>query len=487
MTSYRRERQRHGPVPLSTKVFQGVGALPDTLKNFAFGTFLLFYYNQVLGLPASWASAAIMIALVFDALTDPLMGSISDRLKTRFGRRHPLMYVSVLPLALSLYFVFAPPDGVEHAVLFAWLLFWAVAVRTAMTFFLVPWNALYAEFSDDYVERTSIITYRYLFGWIGGVTFTFCTWTFIFPTTPEFSPGHLNPNRYGVFGAIVALLVGLAAFATTHLTRREIPYLLQPTAAPPPFRFRQVLDDCLLALRNRDYRLLVLASLTAYAVVGADGALNIYMSTYFWGFLPEDLRWFAIAAIGSLIAFVGVTPLQRRIDKRRLVMGCVLFLLVDGITIITLRFLDVLPANGDPRLLVILVANAVAVATALTTGGIMFTSMVADLLDAQEHQTGRRQEGMFSAALSFASKATSGLGVLIGGLILQHAIAFPVGVRPNAVEGDIVSRLGLWAGIVLPLFYLVPLALISRYRLTRDVHAGIQRDLAERRAANGAS
>jgi Na+/melibiose symporter-like transporter len=248
-----------------------------------------------------------------------------------------------------------------------------------------------------------------------------------------------------------------------------------------------VLDDFLLALRNRDYRLLVLASLTAYAVVGADGSLNIYMSTYFWGFLPEDLRWFAIAAIGSLIAFVGVTPLQRRVDKRRLVMGCVLFLLVDGITIITLRFLDVLPANGDPRLLVILVANAVAVATALTTGGIMFTSMVADLLDAQEHQTGRRQEGMFSAALSFASKATSGLGVLIGGLILQHAIAFPVGVRPDAVEGDIVDRLGLWAGIVLPLFYLVPLGLISRYRLTRDVHAGIQRDLAERRAANGSS
>ena len=485
MTAYHREKQRHGRLPVSTKIYQGIGSLPDSAKNFAFNTFLLFYYNQVLGLPASWASLAIMVALVLDAISDPLMGSISDNLKTRLGRRHPLMYASVLPLALGLYLVFSPPDGLGHGGLVAWLLVWAVVVRTAMTFFLVPWSALYAEFSDDYVERSSIVTYRYLVGWLGGVVITFGIWTFVFPSTPEFTPGHLNPEGYEMFAPIVAVVAGLSAFLTTHLTRREIPYLLQPTAPTPPFRFRRVLDEVILALSNRDYLVIVLAALTFSAVAGADGALNIYMNTYFWGFNPEDLRWFALSIVGTVAAFVLVTPLQRRFDKKTLLIGCLMISLFDGITVVSLRFLDVLPANGDPLLLYILIANLAVLVAVLTVAGIMLASMVADLLDAQEYRTERRQEGVFSAALSFSSKATSGFGILIGGFILDYAVGFPAGVRPDAIDPGVVTRLGIAAGIVLPLFFLIPFYLVSHYRLTREAHAEIQAALSKRRAVDG--
>ena len=148
---------RSGPVSLTTKLLQGVGALPDTYKNFAFNTFLLFFYNQVLGYPATLASAALGIALCFDAVTDPMVGSFSDNLRSRLGRRHPLMYLSALPLALSLYFVFVPPDNLSSTVMFVWLMFFAIAVRTSMTLFLVPWSAMMAELSTDYVERTDIV------------------------------------------------------------------------------------------------------------------------------------------------------------------------------------------------------------------------------------------------------------------------------------------------------------------------------------------
>jgi Na+/melibiose symporter-like transporter len=478
---YRRERVRPGPVPLSTKFYQGIGALPDTYKNFAFGTFLLFYYNQVLGMPAVLASAAIMTALVIDAIIDPIVGSWSDSLRTRLGRRHPLMYAAALPLGVSLYLVFTPPAGLTDIGHFAWLLIFAVATRVSMAFYLVPWSALFAEFSDDYVERSAIVTFRYLCGWIGGVTFVWCTWTFIFPSTPEFTPGHLNPEGYELFAPVVATLVTLSALFTTHFTRREIPYLLQPREADP-FGARRALNDVVIALRNADFLTLFLGLLVASAIGGTIGALDIYMNTYFWGLVPEDLRWFTLAIAGSMLAFVLVPALQRRFDKKHLLVASMTFLILNGILIVTLRLLDALPDNGDPWLLRILIANETVRTVAATVLGIMFASMVADSLDAQELDTGQRQEGVFSAALSLSGKMTSGLGVLAGGLVLDYVLSFPRGVPPSEADPASILKLGLVAGIFLPLLYAVPFGMLTRYRITRAVHADIQRALAARRA-----
>ena len=211
--NYRRLKVRVGKLPLSVKFFQGIGALPDTYMNFAFNTFLLFFYNQVLRMPAVLASVAITIALVIDAFVDPMVGSYSDNLQSRLGRRHPLMYAAAVPLGVALYLAFSPPAGASNSLLFVWLTLTLIATRVAMTYFLIPWSALYAELSDDYAERTAIVTFRYLVGWIGGVTLAFCTWSFIFPSTPQFTPGHLNPHGYQLLAPIVALLVTAAGDA----------------------------------------------------------------------------------------------------------------------------------------------------------------------------------------------------------------------------------------------------------------------------------
>lgn len=93
---------------LNTKFAYGFGQLAEGLKNSALGTFVLFYYNQVLGLPGTLAGLALAIALVFDAFTDPLAGSISDNWRGRYGRRHPFMYASAVPLAIAFYLLFSP-------------------------------------------------------------------------------------------------------------------------------------------------------------------------------------------------------------------------------------------------------------------------------------------------------------------------------------------------------------------------------------------
>lgn len=477
---YSRALQRIGPVALSTRLFQGFGSLPDTYKNFAFGTFLLFYYNQVLGLPASRASLALMIALILDAISDPLVGSWSDRFSSRIGRRHPFMYASAVPLGVFLYLVFSPPAALSGWALFSWLLIFTVLVRTAMTFFTVPWNALFAEFSEDYVERTAIITWRYVVGWFGGTAFTVLTWSLVFPSTPEFTPGHLNPEAYGVFAVVLGGLVSAAVFATTFLTRREVPYLLQP-AESRPFALTAVFTEVGLALHNRNFLMVFLAILCSGAVNGTTTVLTIYMQTYFWGLAPEDLRWVPLAIIGGIIAFLVVLPLQHRFEKKRLLVVSFLAMILDGVILVSLRFLDALPDNGDPWLLSCVIGAAASSAFFGTLLGIVAASMIADTLDQQELNTGLRQEGVFASALSFSGKVTSGVGVFCAGLLLEFGLGFAAGERPATIAPDLVTRLGIMTGILVPLCNLIPVWIVSRYHLSKDEHARIQAELQARR------
>lgn len=131
----------------------------------------------------------------------------------------------------------------------------------------------------------------------------------------------------------------------------------------------------------------------------------------------------------------------------------------------------------------ILIAYTIVRVASDTVLGIMFASMVADTLDAQELSAGRRQEGVFSAALAFAGQATSGLGVMVGGLLLERVIEMLVGAVPGAVDAGVITRLGIVAGFGLPGFYLIPIALTTLYRVTRARHREIRAGLAERHEA----
>src|SRR5580692_9296080 len=120
-----------------TKVYYGLGSIAYGVKDYGFGTLLLFYYNQVVGLPAFLVSAAIAAVLVFDAFADPIVGQISDNLRTKWGRRHPFMYASALPVAVSYFFLWNPPHW-SHQALFAYLIVVSIIVRTFISMYEVP-------------------------------------------------------------------------------------------------------------------------------------------------------------------------------------------------------------------------------------------------------------------------------------------------------------------------------------------------------------
>lgn len=488
---FSRDQQRRGKVPTAARIFQGIGALPEVFKDFAIKTFLLLYYNQVLGLPALYVSGALFIALIVDAITDPIVGSYSDRFRSRLGRRHPFMYAAALPLGLTVYFLFAPPDIPadlpREPLLLAWLLFFVVAARVSMTFFYVPWSALFAEFSEDYEERSIIVTYRFFFAWMGGISITFAVFSWVFPASAEFPLGQLNPDSYQNLALVLAVCIPLAVLITTHLTRDQIPFLMQPRGEVKRFRFSSVIEDLRDALSNRDFLLLFAAVLTSSVVIGTNQAFEIYMRTYFWGLDTASLRWLSLSFTGALIAFLLVAPLQARFDKKYLLVGCSVALMLQGMLLVGLRFLDVLPPNGSDLLLYLLIGDSIVRALFATVALVMFISMVADTLDVQELETGRRQEGVFNSAITFSSKATSGIGLLLAGALLDIVIDFPQGAGQQGVDPEVIFRLGVVDGFVVPLANVVWMSLALRCRITRSEHIEVRRLLTARRFADNTS
>src|SRR5579872_5725434 len=151
-----------------TKLFYGLGSIAYGTKDQGFNQLLLFYYNRVLGLPALTVSLAIFIVLFCDAFVDPIVGQLSDRARTRLGRRHPFMYAAALPVAVSYYFLFNPPH-LQSQALFFYLVGVAIVVRIFISMYEIPSSAMAPEMTEDYDQRTSFLSYRYFFAVVGGV------------------------------------------------------------------------------------------------------------------------------------------------------------------------------------------------------------------------------------------------------------------------------------------------------------------------------
>jgi Na+/melibiose symporter-like transporter len=472
-------------VPLATRVLFGVGSIAEGVKNTAFNVFLLFYYNQVLGVSGTWTGTAIFLALCVDAVADPLIGSLSDGWRSRLGRRHPFMYSAALPMAVCFFLLFLPPAGLSERGLAAWLLAFAVGVRISMTLYMLPSNAMVPELTSDYDERTGLVAWRYLFGWFGGIGISLAGYLYYFATRGDVD-GRLDPSRYAGFGLACAVSVALAILVSAAGTHRLIPRLAQAEHGPgfSLGRFSGELRD-VLAIRS--YRTLIGAALFAAVAGGFGDVVGLYVNTYFWEFSAAEIAVLVYGLVpGVLLSFVVARPLSERFDKKSSALGLAAFVIGFGPLPIFLRLLGWMPANGDRLLLPLILGHGVVVVACVVSIGITVSSMLADVADEGELRTGKRQEGMFNATISLAMKATSGLGGLVAGISLD-LIAFPRGADPGSVAPDKVEALGMAVGPGLLALYLVTLLFLSRYPITRARHRELldALDLRRRETARG--
>lgn len=471
-------------ISVPIKLSYGVGQIAEGLKNTGFSVFVMFYYNQVLGLPGWLAGVALSIALVFDAVSDPVAGSLSDNWRSRLGRRHPFMYASAVPLGLAFLALFSPPDGLSDWGLFAWLAGTAILTRAAMTLYHVPHIALGAELSEDFRERTVIVAFRQAFGYLGALLTIAVGFGLFFRASGEFEKGQLDPGAYQPFALTLSLLMVLTILVSAWGTRSRIPYLPERSdRGGEGFGVLKMLGEYTEALRNRNFVWLFGGVIVIFVMVGVDQGLNLYMNTYFWEFSAAANTAYLMAAIlGAIIGSFFTRILHDWWDKLPGVLFGATMWAVCQVVPVSLRLLDLLPANGDPVLVAFLIGVKFLQGLCVVQALISFNSMMADVVDEHELQTGARQEGVFFGAVSFSSKSTSGLGTLLAGLALS-IIAWPTGadVRPEDVGADTLFRLGLVYGPLLSMLAAVSVWCYAHYDLDRERHRQIQRVLAQRR------
>ena len=157
-----------------------VGSMPFAVKDAAFVNFVVFYYTQVQGLSGTLTGLAMFLALSWDAISDPVVGSWSDTLRTRWGRRHPMLVVGGIPTAILVLLLFDPPANLGEIGVFSWLLGVSILLRTFLTIYIIPHTAMGAELSTDYDERTVIAKARVTMGWLAAMALPAIGFLFFF-------------------------------------------------------------------------------------------------------------------------------------------------------------------------------------------------------------------------------------------------------------------------------------------------------------------
>ncbi len=471
------------PLPRSLVTTYGAGQAAEGIANYLLSTLLLFYYTSILGLDGRLAGAALLLGLVFDAITDPLVAVASDRTHSRWGRRHPYMLASALPLAAGLVLAFRPPAAIQgQTALFAWLTVMVVGIRSATTLFHVPHMALGAELSTDYDERTRVVTARAMSSMLGmAATIALYFSLLAIYESPEYADVRLNPRPYELHSLAAGLAAGAFVLISALGTARAIPWLSAPTAeSGSGSLLRHALRDMTETLRIPAFRTLVVGFTLCSLSWGFSSAISTHLALYFWHVSMEVQ---GIAGASLMIGIVVGMGFWRRIAERRdkkpaFVLGMLWYTVFAAFAPICKALGFFPPEHTTAHTLAytaVSVLAAFGVASMLALSG----SMMADVTDEDELASGRRREGIFFGAHSFATKLAYGLGAALGGF-LYELVGLTQGVAPaDAPEGSGI-QLGLVSGSLIALMIGAGTLTFSRYDLDRHRHAEIRAALDAR-------
>jgi Na+/melibiose symporter-like transporter len=457
-------------IPFLTKFLYGFGSMSYGIKDNAFAYFLLFVYVQIFGLAPDLAGLAILLMLVFDAFSDPLVGYFSDRHKSSWGRRHPFMYFSAIPVSLSFFLLWDPPDALSQMQLFFYLLAVGVFIRTAITFYEIPSTALGPELSKDYVERSSLLSYRYWFGWWGGLLVWNSLWIFVvYSSYTGTTDARYLPETWKIYGLVCSLVMFIAIMVTALGTHKHIKDLHSPEIKK--ISIKSTISELWETITvSRDYLVLFLAMIVTSIASGIATNLTLFFYSYFWEFTPLNILTIGLTLFLTPLIGLKFSPLlAATLGKRKTIMYLFALAFIAENIIILMRVLNILPGNDSAFILpLVLIFHCIAISAQI----ISYTnlaSMVFDTVEEVEKLTGRRMEGTLLAARSFAAKCMSGAGAFLAGLILSYS-AWPKGAVAGEVESSILNSVGLSAITISTILWLSAIFIFSKVRMTKTSH-----------------
>lgn len=456
--------------------FYGSSSMAYGIKDNAFSYLLLIYANNCLGVPGYLSGLALFIAMVWDAITDPLLGHWSDKTNTRIGRRHPFMYTALLLLPGGFYALFNPIVDVSGEAAFAYVLVTALIIRTGVTLFEVPCTALLPDLVKDYDERNRWLSLRHLFGWTGGNGIHLLNFFFwigaieIGSRTFGYGHGFIAPEGYAIYGTVGAVVIAIVIVTSSLGTQRLAARLPQPTETFKISAMFTEMRQIAESLKNRNFAALFFYGLALGAAAGLGAALYIFNVTYFFEFKPTEIALTALAVIfAPPVASFFAPKIGKKFGKKHGAIVCLLARLF----LYPIPYIAVLngfwPELGSGKSLAIYTLFIYVEVVLGIMGTVFLDSMMADIVEDSERKTTRRSEGLFFATRAFAGKFTSASGILGAGIIVSAAgldAVRSVEQMTMAIRFDIAT-------FFLPLYCslcLVGISLISLYKIDRASH-----------------
>jgi len=472
------------PLSFASKFSYSVGSAAYGLKGVALGAVML-YYNQVLGLPVIWVSQGIGVALIVDAIASPVVGQISDMWRSSWGRRHPFMYFSAAPVAIAVWALFSPPHGWSNANLFAYMLACIIIARVALAMFEIPNSSLMPEMVTNYHERTTILSYRYFMSIFAPVVASFIGLNLLLKpfvnAQGHHMPGQLNPAGYPMAGLSLAICIFAAIMISSLGTHREIKYMRPPVKHASLGSLFGVIATTLF---NRNFLALTTAGIVYAVGVGVVGGLGAYINTYFWELSAHEISLITLSSICAPLIAIPLGPfIAKKFGKKRAVLWNFFASVFIGIIPLSLRLVGILPPNGDPVIIPILIMDTILSGTLSIMGFIIVSSMFADIVEQVQVETGKRSEGLLFSADTMLKQIVSGVGAMGTGYILAF-IRFPAKAIPGEVPQEVLTTLVLIYLPIMTLASIVAISLISFYSISRQQH---ESNLAKIGAAPGAS
>ena len=444
-------------------LFYGCGAVAFGVKANGFNYLLLYFYSQIMGLPPEKVSFGLAIALVIDAFTDPLIGTISDNFRSKLGRRHLFIYIFGLPAAISYYFLWSPPS-LDQDNLFIYFISLTILTRFLMTFYEVPSVALGPELSLDYDRRTKLSAARYLFGWWGGLTMATLVYLVFLPE----EKGGLNYlEGWSSYGLTASCLI-IASIYCCGIGLHEIPNLPQATSRRKPIR--QILIYTIDAVTNRQF-LALFSSASFFAMAaGVTMSLGIYFTRHFWELSTAEIGILQLPLfLSAILASVIAPRFSQQLDKKRCAILCVILCIFVAPLPFILRFTGLFPENNSEFLLPLLMLFSFIETSLAIMASIYFSAMFADIVEDNQKKNFQRSEGLYYAASSFTQKALNSLGILLAGQILR-LVEFPQDSTEKSIPENVVNELVLTSLICLAIIYFIAVSLLFFYNITRQTH-----------------
>ena len=464
--------------PASVKFFYSVGQVVES-GYIAVNGFVFFYYTAVLGMSGSMVGAAVAISMCLDAAFDPIIGSWSDSIRSKYGRRLPLMLVGAPLTMVSMGLLFSPPSALTPLMLFLWLTVTKMAVRAFASVFNIPFFALGGEMADGYAERSRIAGYRLLGGIVVTVAITAVAYSVFFAG----KGGLQRPENYPAFGWTIAAVVLVGGLISCAGIWRFAATLPQPTTRPEPMA-RRLLGELAEIFRNRSFRILFVSMVIFASAAGAHAALNNHNYVFVWKLRPEMIQFMTYASLVGITIGVPVTPILLRRLEKKTVVALGFALLIVGWTLLPVVRASGIFAPAGLEALPWLLATQLVVGLGLGLVYIAYPSMMADAAEEHEYLFGHRREGLYFSGLGFAGKAAAGVGTMVGGFALD-ILRFPheLARQPDAViDESVLAGLVLAWGPFCSALCVLGALIFAPYAITRARHTEIITALRRTRA-----